>query len=202
MSGYQEDDFWVNNPRILIAKNRLVEFVPTGDMTTNEQLNAIARFGLYLGVLLTIIYRDINMIYITLVIGVLTQFISEHYYVPHGEGFNNSIETQFQQPTNNNPFMNVLLTDINKRPERKPAADLSHPIVKAEVEQGFNKGLYRDINNIWDRNNSQRQFYTTPSTTVPNDRDSFMKWCYNVPDGCKDGNQLSCLKNEDIRYQT
>ena len=48
--------------------------------------------------------------------------------------------------------------------------------------------------------NSQRNFYTTPSTTIPNDRESFQKWLYNTPQTCKE-NQEFCnsLNYENLR---
>ena len=33
----------------------------------------------------------------------------------------------------------------------------------------FNKDIYRDVNDIFGKNNSQRQFYTVPGKTNPND---------------------------------
>ena len=35
---------------------------------------------------------------------------------------------------------------------------------------------YRDPNDIYNRISSERQFYTTPNTTVPNDQTGFAKW--------------------------
>jgi len=194
------DPFWLQDPYILIDKHRLTEFVPTANMSTDEKLNAVTRFAIYMGALLVIIFNNISYIYITLIAGVLVYLVKEHYT----EGFQSQSESEhehvpLQQPTKDNPFMNVLITDYVKNPNRGPAANIEDPKVKEKVEKNFNNGLFRDINNIWDRNNSQRQFVTNPSTTIPNDRDSFMKWCYNTPFTCKDGNLTRCLKYEDVR---
>lgn len=197
------DPFWIQNPSLLIDKDRLVEFVPNKGMTTNERLNAITRFFLYLSVLLTVIYRNVSMIYIFLIASFILYLIKEHYPVKDKEGFvGDSTEEKtanFQMPTKNNPFMNVLIGDYVDDPGRKPAADVEDPDVKEAVNRNFSKGLYRDIDNVWDRNNSQRQYYTMPSTTIPNDRDSFMNWCYKTPNTCKDGNLQRCLQYEDVR---
>ena len=45
-------------------------------------------------------------------------------------------------------------------------------------------------------NFSQRQFFTVPGNDVPNDRDTFMKWCYRAPASCKEGNGLQCAANQ------
>ena len=40
---------------------------------------------------------------------------------------------------------------------------------------------------------SSRQFYTNPSTTIPNDQEAFAKWLYYNPEKtCKEGNGLEC----------
>ena len=56
----------------------------------------------------------------------------------------------------------------------------------------------QDVDDLFGRYNSQRQFYTMPSTTVPNDQKSFAEWLYKTPETCKE-NSL-CLKYEDNRY--
>ena len=93
-----------------------------------------------------------------------------------------------QLPNKNNPYMNVLVSDYSARPERPPACTDA----KDKIEDNFNIHLYRNVNDIWNKNNSQRQFYTNPATTIPNDRDSFMKWCWKTTAVCKDGDQEAC----------
>jgi hypothetical protein len=47
-----------------------------------------------------------------------------------------------------------------------------------------------------------RNFYTMPSTTIPNDRESFAKFCFgDVNKGCKAGHIEACLRNQDLRQQ-
>ena len=186
----KSDLFWLKDPMILINKDRLIEFVPTPDMTTQERLNAVTRFFVYAGVLLMIVYKNITMMYIPLILMALLYLINEHYEPLSQEG---GTEQELQLPTEHNPFMNVLLTDYTENPQKKPASDIDNPKIKEEIAAKFNTGLYRDVDNIWETNNSQRQFYSTPSTTIPNDRDGFMKWCYNTPYNCKEGNISNCI---------
>jgi len=49
---FKDDQFWTNDTGILIKKDRLIEFVPTKDMTKDERLNAIARMSVYIGIVL------------------------------------------------------------------------------------------------------------------------------------------------------
>lgn len=193
-----QDPFWNENINILFDKHRLVEFVPTPDMSIKEKLNATTRFLVYLGILLSLVYKTTSPIYIPAIGGVLIYIIYEHY--PHlVEQKGGAVEDHVQMPTEHNPFMNVLVTDYVDNPTRKPAGDVETRTVKKEIDENFSKGLFKNVNDIWDRNNSQRQFYTNPSTTIPNDRDSFMNWCYNSPSTCKEGNLTQCIRYNDLK---
>lgn len=194
------DPFWKDDITIILNKHRLVEFVPTKDMTTNEKLNALTRLSIYLGILLSIVYKKSSPIYIPLIMAALMYLVHEHLVSDDQIGGDQPVTgADFEQPTQDNPFMNVLMTDYADKPHRQPAADVQLQQTKDQMDNHFSNGLYKDINNIWDKNNSQRQYYTNPSTTIPNDRDSFMKWCYNTPYTCKDGNLARCLRYEDVR---
>lgn len=194
----KEDPFWIADPSILLDKHRLIEFVPTSDMTVNEKLNAITRFLGYLGVLMSLVYKTVKPLYIPIIGCVIVYLAHEHYPLRQQVG-GAGASTNVQLPTAHNPFMNVLLTDYVNNPSRKPAGDVELPEIYESMDKHFSQGLYKDVNNVWDKNNSQRQYYTNPSTTIPNDRDSFMKWCWNTPYTCKDGNLSRCLKYEDVR---
>ena len=194
----QEDPFWIDDMEILFNKFRLIEFVPTADMSVNEKLNAVTRFLVYLGILLTIVYKTVTPIYIP-IIGCVIIYLTHEYFPGKIVQTGNGDEEHVQMPTRDNPFMNVLMTDYTDNPNRNPAGDVDLPKVQQLIDDNFSHGLYKDIDNIWDRNNSQRQYYTNPSTTIPNDRDSFMKWCWNTPYTCKDGNLEQCLRYEDVR---
>ena len=65
--------------------------------------------------------------------------------------------------------------------------------VQRRVEELFNEDLYRDANDIFGKNNSQRQFYTVPGNKVPNDQGNFAQWLYGTPPTCKEGNKIACL---------
>jgi len=193
---YKDDPFWKDDVSILTKKYRLIEFIPTADMTVVEKLNAITRLTIYLGVLLTIFYSNSNFLYIPL-IGMAFIYMT-YQNSPFSQQGSGEINNVLTQPTVQNPFMNVLLTEYTDNPTRPPAADVEDPNVKNKIDEHFKNGLYRDVNDIWDKGNSQRQFYTNPSTTIPNDRDTWMKWCWNTPYTCKDGNLTRCLKYENL----
>lgn len=111
------------------------------------------------------------------------------------EGFANMDETL---PAPANPFMNVLIPEIKYNPERPEAAPVDDPLVKQQLDDMFRTNFFNDPTDVFGRSQDQRQFITMPSTSIPNDRESFMKWCYNiVPQNCKSGGREGCLPGTD-----
>jgi hypothetical protein len=109
-------------------------------------------------------------------------------------------------PTKDNPFMNFLLSDYMDNPDRPEACNAvlenedEIDNINMDTTDKFNDNLYRNLNDLFDRKNSQRQFYTVPVTTLPNDQKSFAEWLYKIPETCKT-DQTNCLKYEDLRYK-
>jgi hypothetical protein len=105
-----------------------------------------------------------------------------------------------RKPTKENPFMNPLLSDITINTEMPPVAcNANDEDVKNNVTKCYNEDLYRDVGDLFERHNSQRQFYTVPQM-FPNDQTSFANWCYKTDNICK-VNQGSCLRYEDLRFK-
>lgn len=78
--------------------------------------------------------------------------------------------------TRNNPFGNMLLSDLNDRPGRPPACKYDD---QAElIRQNFNAGLVRNAYDVYEKENSQRQWMTMPVTTSAPDTVAFAQWCY------------------------
>jgi hypothetical protein len=100
---------------------------------------------------------------------------------------------EYEQPSVDNPFMNAMPFDDR---DRGPASvQLGNPIKQMEVETAFDYGTYRDVDDVFNRNNSQRQFFTMPTTTFPGDQTAFANWLYKVPVTCKEGNGAQCVAN-------
>ena len=109
----------------------------------------------------------------------------------------NDLNTECRVPKKDNPFMNPTLFDYNSNKPQglKACPSYNNVGVQRIVEELFNEDLYRDTNDIFSKNNSQRQFYTVPGNQVPNDQGSFAQWLYGTPPTCKEGNKLSCLSD-------
>ena len=96
----------------------------------------------------------------------------------------------YTPPSAKNLFMNVLLDEYKYNPDRPPAAPVDDPIVKQAFDDYFRVEWFSDPTDIFGKSQSQRQFVTQPSTSVPNDRESFQNWLYKIEGlTCKEGGQ-------------
>ena len=212
----KNDSIWFQNPTILFNVDRIIEFFPTKDMNVNERLNAISRFSIYLSILLYIYTGNYMVLYLMLVTLLLVfityrndDTVDTNVVLKCGLKIDEQTKRNLdakgltidqdkklcQAPTADNPFMNVLVTDYVANPNRLPACDISDPDIAEKVEEHFDHNLYKNVDDIWNRNNQQRQYYTNPITTIPNDQDTFSKWLYNTPYACKAGDTFMCYHN-------
>ena len=213
--------FWIENPSILINLNNITELWPTSDMNKNQKLNALSR----LIIILTLLGFIISKSYKILITGIITLVIIILLkYINYNNKNNNLIEPfselkdlnkNFTMPTENNPMMNVALTEYLDNPERKEAAPAFEEAVEEKINEKtknfivsqFNdktdieNKLFSDLGDNLEFNQSMRNFYTTANTNIPNDQKSFAEYCYGDMISCKDNNPVACLKNNP-RYTT
>jgi hypothetical protein len=104
-----------------------------------------------------------------------------------------------RKPTVDNPFMNPTTDEFNSDVAVAAVACNDDENVNNDIELKFNADLYRDLEDVFDRKNSQRQFYTV-AHNVPNDQEAFARWCYKFPKTCKT-DQDHCLRYEDLRVK-
>lgn len=101
-------------------------------------------------------------------------------------------------PTAKNPFMNILIDELKYNPSRPPAQDINDPLVKTQLDDFFRIQWVSDPTDVFGRSQSQREFYTMPSTSVPNDQESYQDWLYKIPGKtCKEGGREACLPGTD-----
>jgi hypothetical protein len=193
------DPFWLDDYKILFYKERLTDFFPTKSMTIVEKLNAIFRMSIYLSIILYLLTNNYLYLYIMIIIGAFTCFIFytqkdnvDIYFNSIENSTDNIIEKYtFEEkknditPTVENPFMNINLITDDKTKEAAPPS-WNNDKVQEKIEDKFNYNLYRDVGDLYGKSNSQREFYTAPSTTIPNNQTSFAKWCYSVGPTCKE----------------
>jgi hypothetical protein len=115
----------------------------------------------------------------------------------------------FQKPSSTNPFSNTLMTDYDYNPHKKPAPPSFNVNVNDDILNQAKKNvidcnpgqpdiadkLFRDLGDQLVFEQSMRPFYSTASTTIPNDQTSFAEFCYGSMISCKEGNKFACARN-------
>jgi len=133
-----------------------------------------------------------------LVLGEYTNEINE----PHRKKYSVDEIKEFhngtcRKPTVDNPFMNPTLEDtLDENPPVGCNADDED--LPKDIKKCFDKNLYRDIDDLYDKQGSQREFYAVPNRTWPNDQDGFAKWLFKNSGTCKE-HQEQCNRFEDLR---
>lgn len=83
-------------------------------------------------------------------------------------------QLETRKTTIHNPFMNPSLDEYNNAKYNK-----AHGHCEQQCEKNFYGKMFRTPEDyIWGRQASQRQFITTPNTSVPNNQVEFAKWLY------------------------
>ena len=211
----KEETIWIKDINVLFKKENLFKYLPLNSYTNYEKINSIMRLTLYLSALLAFLYKNINYFFIFIICGIVTYLM----YINEDKKETKNFEKQIENyenietdkdikknkinhkkylrncvlPTRENPFMNILPTDNRKR--KSACKSYNNEKIKNLVEDKFSKGLFKDINSIYNNENSQREFYTTPNTTIPNKQGDFANWLYGIPKTCKEGNGNQCVGN-------
>ena len=121
--------------------------------------------------------------------------------------------TVFDMNTSMNPFANLQLIDYTMNPNKKPAPPAANSIINDRILQQAKKAvidlnheqpdiadkLFKDLGENLEFEQSMRNFYSNPSTTLPNDQAAFAEFCYGGMISCKEGNAFACARNLD-RY--
>lgn len=216
--------FWFNDPSILFNKDSILQLWPTQQMTFEAKINAISRLIILMTILGFLITRNIQIVYICIItLGIIYKL----YRLRKGsiidalvkkEGFSNNkvnttmttnpitlesiLRSDYHPTTKQNPFGNVLLTDISDKPNRLSAAPSFNPDVYDEIDKAVrkqsqmlnpgiintNKQLYGDLKDQYDLDNSLMRFYSTANTRIENDAGAFSHWLYgDMPSGKSSG---------------
>jgi hypothetical protein len=182
------DPVWYNDVAVLWKDGRLREFFPAVDQTPEERVNALVRLIAYASVLSFAYNNHLR----TLVIGGgIIAVVSLAFKPNRNERYPSSATdpvTTAQalgsppctKPTRDNPFGNFLLTDDTSR-----APACMYDDVKDDVHKHFNEGLIRNATDVYQKENSQRQFMTMPVTSTIPDTAAFANFLYGGMRSCK-----------------
>jgi hypothetical protein len=117
---------------------------------------------------------------------------------------------KFQMPIPSNPLGNVLITDWADSPDRSPAIPSSSPEQQSLINEtvktmvgtlnsdstgSLTTRLFGNLGDQFQFEQSMRQFYSAPSTTIPHDQGAFANFCFGDMVSCKQGNKFACARN-------
>jgi hypothetical protein len=196
------EQIWFKTPTVLFDKDTWSKFVPTKDMTTAEALNSVVRFSTYFSVILFVATHVGAYLMAIPVVMIATILLNNLF--PNGKTIESFIAKeekvgpQYTMPSKENPFMNVLISEIKYNPNRPPAADITKADMGDSLDSFFRVQWASDPTDVFGRTQSQRQFIAMPSTSIPNDQGSFMNWLYKIPGKtCKEGGKEACFPGTD-----
>lgn len=142
--------FWAENPNVLLNPSYFTELFPSDDMSYNQKLNAITRMIILLTIVVFLITGTFRSVLFGIISTGAVYLVHYYYYLEKktksskedtftglgGQTKNNSPALSvlqnadnvlvsplevFDQTKTENPFSNVLVTDINGNPTKKPA---------------------------------------------------------------------------------
>lgn len=231
----KEIPFWSENPNILLNVSQINELFPSGDMSYNQKLNAISRMVIILTIIVYFFTKTIRSI-IFGAFSLFSIYLVHYYYLLNkkkeearrdaftgldGQNSSNNPALNalgsdadallapmevFDQPTAQNPFSNVLITDIPKKKPAPPAYNekVNKTILEAAKESVMNANpdqpdisdkLFKDLGEQLTFEQSMRQFYSNPATLTPDDQQAFAEFCYGSMISCAEGNKFACARN-------
>lgn len=193
---------WYEDIQNFITPTNYFVILPMSNMTLEEKANALVRFFLYFGLIMAFIKAQYKYLFFGIIAMVVSIMLIE---------FDKSQKTRAEKflakqnltvvdneicvrSTVDNPFMNPSIADIAYNPTRPAACAIDNEKVQDEVDANFTARLYQDGSDIYGKMASQREFYTMPATTIPNDQTGFAEWLYGTGKTCKEGNGFACDK--------
>ena len=170
-------------------------------MIFKDKLLLISGFILFISLIATLIFKNISFLLFGIIMGIFLFYIylyneevkikvKETLDIENRDIINNRLCVK---PTKDNPFMNPNILEVSNL--NYSACDVDNKKVRKGIDTYFKDPVYKDVIDIYDRKFSERQFYTMPSTTIPNDQDSYVKWLYSRGKTCKENNGEQCYYN-------
>ena len=191
------------DPREIFRSDKLFEFWPTAMQSSKDRVAATTRFIVYAMAILYLIKRDARILALGILVLAVLYFLWTSNMIPDGQlrpTFADGRTPWFGRdtvtmPTIDNPMANVLYTDYTDRPDRPAAA--WYPSVKQEVAQAW-----EFIHPFEKKRDAERNFYTAPSSTIPNDQTAFAEASFGPKFGpfCKDGSGTCDVDSDRFHF--
>jgi hypothetical protein len=160
----------------VFQKDKLLDFWPTNRQSAKERVEATTRFVIYASVSVYLTSRDSRVVLLGLLVLSVLYILYFNGMIPDGERSETyKLDTAgFTMPSRDNPMGNLLMGEYSTNPDRDPAA--WYPSVREEVQKEWD-GIH-PFERVRD---AERNFYTTASTTIPNDQAAFAQASYGRP---------------------
>jgi hypothetical protein len=159
--------------RDIFEKDQLLDFWPTSQQTAEERVLATTRFILYAMVLVYIIRRDARVVALGILCLTALYILYSSNMIPDGVRKTvNSPLSGIRMPTRDNPMANYLLGDDPTYNQQAPW----YPTMKKEVQQ-----QWESIHPFERKRDAERNFYTTASSSWPNDQAAFAYAAFGKP---------------------
>lgn len=140
------DPFWLNDPSILFRKNNWYKIIPDRKMTSNEILNTLTRFCIYLLIIYLIFAKDKQYFYI--IIFIILLIIIIHFSQKceyNGTSKNKILVSDLKNNLDDSPD-NISFIELLEEPNTKSSKLLRqfYRVPSFPNDQnGFAKWLYR-----------------------------------------------------------
>lgn len=181
------EPFWFKKPEVLISKHNILQFWPSKFQTYEERINAVTRFILYSGFILSMQKKNSSpIVFSFLLISIIVVISKSKNSILQKILTKSSIFSNCQMPTAKNPLGNQLpFDDVYRKPGCKSNI----------VENEITKNLFAEfptngLSNI-NKDFIERQFFSTPNTDIVNDQKGFASWLYGAP------NKKMCKSNPE-----
>jgi hypothetical protein len=98
-------------------------------------------------------------------------------------------EKNCRKPTADNPFANVVFSDYLDAANLPEPCNIDDKDVQDQMRNLYNSSIFRNLDDVWERQNSQRMFYSVPIQTIPNAQTEFANWLYKTGPTCHENSQ-------------
>jgi len=183
------------DPKEIFRTSELLNFWPTATQTARERVAATTRFILYATCIIYIINRDVRVFALGILAIAILYYLMTMNMISDGKLRPSStdgrvpgpLRGEVTLPTLNNSMGNVLLSDYVDNPDRPAAA--WYPSMRAEVQNTWSQ-----IHPFERQRDAERNFYTMPSSTIPNDQAAFAYGAFGKPFApkCHDQGGAAC----------
>lgn len=198
---------WYEDPAGFFHTTRLFDVIPSPDVGYESRLNRVVRLVMYVSIVCFFVTASMRCTYPLVLVAIGSYALLSAHRSSSGEDYHESSHpseeepSECTRPTRDNPFMNVTMDEYIGNPKRAKACAVAriHPEMDARyrenkpVDVARNESLYQGVPDVLSRDASLRQYYTMPSTTIPNAQGEFANWLYGIEGKtCKEGEGIRC----------